>query len=41
MILSLKKEDIEDYMKLLFKSDKKTLRPQLLSYAYDHGIAIK
>lgn len=41
MILSLKKEDIEDYMKLLFKSNKKSLRPQLLSYAYDHGIAIK
>lgn len=41
MIRSLKKEDIEDYIKLLFKSNKKSLRPQLLSYAYDHGIAIK
>ena len=41
MILSLKKEDIEDYVKLLFKSNKKSLRSQLLSYAYDHGIAIK
>ena len=41
MIRSLKKEDIEDYVKLLFKSNKKTLRPQLLSYALDHGIAIK
>lgn len=41
MIRSLKKEDIEDYVKLLFKSNKKSLRPQLLSYALDHGIAIK
>lgn len=41
MILSLKKEDIEDYIKLLYKSGKKSLRPQLLSYALDHGIAIK
>ncbi len=41
MIRSLRKDDIEDYMKLLFKSNKKSLRPQLLSYAYDHGIAIK
>jgi phosphotransferase system enzyme I (PtsP) len=41
MIRSLKKEDIEDYVKLLFKSGKKSLRPQLLSYAHDHGIAIK
>ena len=41
MILSLKKEDIEDYLKLLLKSNKRSLRSQLLSYAYDHGIAIK
>ena len=41
MIRSLNREDIEDYMKLLFKSNKKSLRSQLLSYGYDHGIAIK
>lgn len=41
MILSLKREDIEDYIKILYKSGKKSLRPQLLSYARDHGIAIK
>jgi phosphotransferase system enzyme I (PtsP) len=41
MIRSVKKEDIEDYLKLLLKSNKKSLRSQLLSYAYDHGIAIK
>lgn len=40
MIRSLNIEDIEDYIKILLKSNKRTLRPQLISYAYDHGIEI-
>lgn len=40
MVRSLKLEDIEDYVKTLLKSNKRTLRPQLISYAYDHGIEI-
>lgn len=40
MVRSLNIEDIEDYVKTLLKSNKRTLRPQLISYAYDHGIEI-
>ena len=40
MIRSLNVEDITDYMHLLLNSSKKTLRPQLIAYAYDHGIEI-
>ena len=40
MIRTLKVEDIEDYISILLKSNKRTLRPQLISYANDHGIEI-
>lgn len=40
MVRSLNIVDIEDYVKTLLKSNKKTLRPQLISYANDHGIEI-
>ena len=40
MIRSLKVQDISDYVQVLLKSPKRTLRPQLLSYAADHTIAI-
>ncbi|MBE6448815.1 MAG: phosphoenolpyruvate--protein phosphotransferase [Alphaproteobacteria bacterium] len=40
MVRSVKLEDIEDYMKTLLKSNRRTLRPQLISYANDHGIEI-
>ncbi len=40
MIRSLRVEDITDYVQILLKSPKRTLRPQLLAYAQDHGIAI-
>lgn len=40
MILSMRYDDVADYIKILLKSSKKSLRPQLLSYAYDHAIAI-
>lgn len=40
MIRSLNVQDISDYVQILFKSPKRTLRPQLLSYAVDHAIAI-
>ncbi len=40
MIRSVKVEDIEDYMRILLKSGQKTVRPQLISYANDHGIEI-
>ena len=33
-------EEVTDYVKTLLKSQKRTLRPQLLAYAYDHGIEI-
>ena len=32
--------DVEDYVKTLLNSNRRTLRPQLISYAYDHGIEI-
>lgn len=40
MIRSLQVQDITDYVQTLLKSPKRTLRPQLLAYACDHGIAI-
>lgn len=40
MVRTMNLEDVEDYVKTLLKSQKKTLRPQLISYAYDHGIEI-
>ncbi len=40
MIISMKNEDVSDYIRSLLKSTKTSVRPQLLSYAYDHGIAI-
>lgn len=40
MIRSVNTEEIADYMRLLLKSTKNTLRPQLIAYAYDHGIEI-
>lgn len=40
MIMSLKEEDVKDYVRSLLKSPKNSVRPQLLAYAYDHAIAI-
>lgn len=40
MIRSVNTEEIADYMKLLLKSTRNSLRPQLIAYAYDHGIEI-
>lgn len=40
MVRSLNVQDISDYVQILLKSPKRTLRPQLLSYAFDHAIAI-
>lgn len=40
MIRSTNVEEVSDYVKTLLKSQKRTLRPQLLAYAYDHGIEI-
>lgn len=40
MIRTMKVEDVTDYVNNLLQSTKRTLRPQLLSYAYDHGIEI-
>lgn len=40
MVRSVNTEDIADYMQLLLKSTQNTLRPQLIAYAYDHGIEI-
>ncbi len=40
MVRSVNTEEIADYMKLLLKSTRNTLRPQLIAYAYDHGIEI-
>jgi phosphotransferase system enzyme I (PtsP) len=40
MIRTLRVDDITDYVQTLLKSNKRTLRPQLSAYAYDHGIAI-
>lgn len=40
MIMSMRYEDVSDYVKSLLKSNKTSLRPQLTAYAYDHTIAI-
>jgi len=40
MILSMREEDVSDYVKSLLKSQKNSIRPQLSAYAYDHSIAI-
>lgn len=40
MVRSVNIDDIEDYIKILLKSNRRTLRPQLISYANDHGIEI-
>ncbi len=40
MIRSLSAKGIEDYLNNILSSSRKTLRPQLKSYAYDHAIEI-
>ena len=40
MIRSVRVDEVSDYVKSLLKSKKRTLRPQLMAYAYDHGIEI-
>ena len=40
MIRSSNINEISDYVNNLLKSPQKTLRPQLMAYAYDHGIEI-
>lgn len=40
MINSMNVEDVEDYIKILLKSSKTSVRSQLMAYAYDHTIAI-
>ena len=40
MIRSINAAEVSDYVKSLLKSQKRTLRPQLMAYAYDHGIEI-
>ena len=40
MVRSVNTEEIADYMRLLLKSTRDSLRPQLIAYAYDHGIEI-
>jgi phosphotransferase system enzyme I (PtsP) len=40
MILSMKNEDVADYIKCLLKSSKNSVRSQLSAYAYDHAIEI-
>ncbi len=40
MVRSLNTEDVADYVNTLLKLPKRTLRPQLISYAHDHGIEI-
>lgn len=40
MIKSVRVPEIEDYMNELLKSSQKTLRPQLISFANDHGIEV-
>ena len=39
-LCSIHLNELTDYVQTLLKSNKKTLRPQLTAYAYDHGIAI-
>ena len=40
MVRSMNVEEVSDYIHSLLKSGKRTLRPQLISYAHDHGIEI-
>ena len=40
MIRSSNISEVSEYVKSLLNSPKKTLRPQLIAYAYDHGIEI-
>lgn len=40
MIRTMNVREVSDYVQSLLKSTKKTLRPQLFAYAYDHGIEI-
>lgn len=40
MVRSINVSEVSDYIKTLLKSHKKSLRPQLISYAYDHSIEI-
>ncbi|MFV0626184.1 MAG: phosphoenolpyruvate--protein phosphotransferase [Alphaproteobacteria bacterium] len=40
MIRTMRVDEVEDYINSLLKSSQKTMRPQLISYAYDHGIEI-
>lgn len=40
MIRSLSAKGIEDYLNNILSSSRKTLRPQLKAYAYDHAIEI-
>ena len=40
MIRSVNCAEVEDYVQNLLKSSRATLRPQLIAYAYDHGIEI-
>lgn len=40
MVRSVDANEVSDYVQSLLKSPRATLRPQLISYAYDHGIEI-
>ena len=40
MIRSTNIRELSDYVQNLLKLKQKTLRPQLMAYAYDHGIEI-
>lgn len=40
MVRSVNIQEMSDYIQTILKSSQKTLRPQLMSYAYDHGIEI-
>ena len=40
MVRSASAEELSDYIRTLLKSQKKSLRPQLISYACDHSIEI-
>lgn len=40
MITSMDLENVEDYIKILLKSARGSIRAQLSAYAYDHGIEI-
>ncbi len=40
MVRSANVGELQDYIKTLLKSNKRTLRPQLMSYAFDHNIEI-